>query len=97
MAKKSLTDREGEVQELTRGDIAEMKPFKDVFPDLHESWKRGRGRPPKEQPKQRLTLRLDADIVAFSRCFPCLLPQSPSVGWVLTSRSSMIFDNILQI
>jgi len=65
MAKKSLTDREGEVRELTRGDIAEMKPFKDVFPDLHESWKRGRGRPPKEQPKKRSTLRLYADIVAW--------------------------------
>jgi uncharacterized protein (DUF4415 family) len=65
MAKRSLTDRAGEVRELTHDDIAEMKPFKDVFPDLHESWKRGRGRPPKEQPKQRLTLRLDADIVAW--------------------------------
>jgi uncharacterized protein (DUF4415 family) len=65
MAKKNLTDRAGEVRELTRDDIVEMKPFKDVFPDLYESWKRGRGRPPKEQPKQRLTLRLDADIVAW--------------------------------
>lgn len=65
MAKKNLTDRAGEVRELTRDDIVEMKPFKDVFPDLHESWKRGRGRPPKEQPKQRLTLRLDADILAW--------------------------------
>ncbi len=65
MAKKSLTDADGEVRELTRGDIAEMKPFKDVFPDLHESGKRGRGRPPKEQPKQSLTLRLDADIVTW--------------------------------
>jgi uncharacterized protein (DUF4415 family) len=39
-----------------------MKPFKEIFPALHDSWKRGRGRPPKEQPKQRLTLRLDANI-----------------------------------
>jgi uncharacterized protein (DUF4415 family) len=67
MAKKSLTDRQGEVRELTRDDIAEMKPFRDVFPDLHESWKRGRGRPPKEHPKQRLTLRLDADIVDWMK------------------------------
>lgn len=65
MTKKNLTDREGEVQELTREDIASMKPFKETFPELHESWRRGRGRPLKEQPKQRLTLRLDADIVAW--------------------------------
>ena len=65
MAKKNLTDAEGEVRELTREDIASMKPFQEAFPELHESWKRSRGRPPKEQPKQRLTLRLDADIVAW--------------------------------
>jgi uncharacterized protein (DUF4415 family) len=65
MPKKSLTDREGEVRELTREDITAMKSFKEVFPALHENWKRGRGRPPKEQPKQRLTMRLDADIVAW--------------------------------
>ncbi len=65
MAKKSLTNHEGEVRELTHDDIAEMKPFKEAFPELHESWKRSRGRPRKEQPKQRLTLRLDVDIVAW--------------------------------
>jgi uncharacterized protein (DUF4415 family) len=65
MLKKNLTDRDGEVRELTRGDIVAMKPFKEAFPKLHEDWQRGRGRPPKEQPKQRLTLRLDADIVAW--------------------------------
>ena len=65
MTKKSLTDRAGEVRELTRDDIAAMKPFKDAFPELHESWKRSRGRPAKAPPKQRLTLRLDADIVAW--------------------------------
>ena len=42
-----------------------MKPFKEAFPALHASWKCGRGHPPKEQPKQRLTLRLDMDIVAW--------------------------------
>jgi uncharacterized protein (DUF4415 family) len=65
MVKKTLTDRNGEVRELTREDIAAMKPFEAVFPEIHENWRRGRGRPPKEQPKQRLTLRLDADIVVW--------------------------------
>ena len=64
MTKKTLTDKNGEVRELTRTDIAEMRPFKEEFPALHETWKRGRGRPPKEQPKVRLTVRLDADVVA---------------------------------
>jgi hypothetical protein len=31
MLKKNLTDRDGEVRELTRGDIVEMKPFEEVF------------------------------------------------------------------
>jgi uncharacterized protein (DUF4415 family) len=65
MTRKKLTNRAGEVRELTREDIAEMKPFKEAFPALHASWKCGRGRPPKEQPKQRLTLRLDTDIVSW--------------------------------
>jgi uncharacterized protein (DUF4415 family) len=65
MAKKHLTDRDGEVRELTRADIAEMKPFPEAFPALHESWKRGKGRPRKDHPKERLTMRLDADIVAW--------------------------------
>ncbi len=60
---KNLTDKKGEVRELTGGDIAEMRPFREEFPALHETWKRGRGRPPKEQPKVRLTVRVDADVV----------------------------------
>jgi uncharacterized protein (DUF4415 family) len=63
MTKKELTDRKGEVRELTRADIAGMRPFKEELPALHETWKRGRGRPPKEQRKVRLTVRLDADVV----------------------------------
>jgi uncharacterized protein (DUF4415 family) len=65
MAKKPLTDKEGEVRELTKADFADMKPFKEVFPELHESWKQGRGRPKKLRPKARLTVRLDADVVAW--------------------------------
>lgn len=65
MAKKPLTDKDGEVRELTKADIAEMKPFKEVFPELHASWKQGRGRPRKLRPKARLTVRLDADVVAW--------------------------------
>ena len=56
MPRKRLTDRDGEVRELTRDDIAAMNPFKDVFPELLKSWKRSRSRtklstqPQKESP-----------------------------------------------
>ena len=65
MAKRPLTDKDGEVRELTKADFKDMKPFKDVFPELHASWKRGRGRPKKLRPKARLTVRLDADVVSW--------------------------------
>jgi hypothetical protein len=42
MAKKKLTDKNGEVLELTREDIAEMTPFKDAFPNLYDSWESGK-------------------------------------------------------
>ena len=65
MVTTHLTDTKGEVRELTKADFAEMKPFKEVFPELHESWKQGRGRPKNLRPTARLTVRLDADVVAW--------------------------------
>lgn len=49
--------------EWTEADMKEAKPFAEVFPQLAESLKRGRGRPPAEKPKQQVTLRLDADVI----------------------------------
>jgi hypothetical protein len=43
--KKPLSDKGGEVRELTAQDIKEMRPFKDQYPELHQSWKR-KGRQP---------------------------------------------------
>lgn len=49
--------------ELTDAQIARARPFRDVFPDLHASIKRSRGRPKVENPKEAVTLRLSPDTV----------------------------------
>jgi uncharacterized protein (DUF4415 family) len=71
-SKRPLTDEEeAEIQkkiasdpdnpELTDEELANMKPFKEVFPDLYESVQRSRGRPRIEKPKEAVTLRVDPD------------------------------------
>jgi uncharacterized protein (DUF4415 family) len=50
--------------ELTKEQIAQMRPFKELFPDLYESIQRSRGRPPVEKQKEAVTLRLDPDTLA---------------------------------
>ncbi|MGN6468451.1 MAG: BrnA antitoxin family protein [Rhizobiaceae bacterium] len=47
----------------TDEELANARPFAEVFPDLAESIRRSRGRPPAENPKKQVTLRLDADVV----------------------------------
>lgn len=49
--------------ELTDAQIARARPFKDLFPDLHASIKRSRGRPKVENPKEAITLRLSPETV----------------------------------
>ncbi|MBN8971174.1 MAG: BrnA antitoxin family protein [Rhizobiales bacterium] len=49
--------------ELTDAQIARARPFKDVFPDLHASIKRSRGRPKSENPREAVTLRLSPDTI----------------------------------
>jgi uncharacterized protein (DUF4415 family) len=72
---RALTDdEEAEIQRMIASDpdapeatdeqIAQAKPFAEVFPDLMASIKRGRGRPPVEKPLQQISIRLDADVVA---------------------------------
>ena len=45
----------------TAAELAKAKPFAEVFPDLAESIKRGRGRPRLEVAKKAVTLRLDPE------------------------------------
>lgn len=48
--------------ELTEADFARAKPFAELFPEQHQSWKR-LGRPPVEKPKVHIGFRLAADVV----------------------------------
>jgi len=65
---RPLTDHEGEVRELTDEDFASMdlRPVVEVFPQLPEAMKRIRpvGRPPVAAPKEQISFRLPADLVA---------------------------------
>jgi uncharacterized protein (DUF4415 family) len=49
--------------ELTDEQIAQARPFAEVFPDLAESIRRSRGRPKVDAPKQQVSLRLDPDVI----------------------------------
>ncbi|WP_309606192.1 BrnA antitoxin family protein [Phenylobacterium sp.] len=54
--------------ELTAEDFARMKPAREVLGDAWvDAQKRARGRPRLEEPKEKVTLRLDADILRFFR------------------------------
>jgi uncharacterized protein (DUF4415 family) len=47
----------------TDEELTNARPFAEVFPELAESIRRSRGRPPADNPKRQVTLRLDADVV----------------------------------
>ena len=49
--RKPLIGPDGEVRELTRADIARMRPAIEVIPEIVEAYRRSRGRPPKEVTK----------------------------------------------
>ena len=53
--------------EWTEEDFKNARPFVEVFPELAESIRRGRGRPMLENPKKQVTLRLDSEVVARFR------------------------------
>ena len=53
-----------DIPEMTDADFAGAKSLKTAMPDVVEAMKRGRGRPKVENPKERVSLRLDPKIVA---------------------------------
>lgn len=66
MPRKSLTDDDGEVREITAEDLAHFQPAQDVMPaEFLEGMKRLRGQrgPQKAPTKSQVTLRLDQDII----------------------------------
>ncbi|MCO5160336.1 MAG: BrnA antitoxin family protein [Mesorhizobium sp.] len=49
--------------EITDEQIAQAKPFGEVFPHLSEMIRRGRGRPAVSRPRKQVSLRLDPDVL----------------------------------
>lgn len=49
---------------LTKEELSQAKPFRDVFPDLYAGIQRARGRPRVEKPLQQISIRLDPDVIA---------------------------------
>ncbi|MEW6330842.1 MAG: BrnA antitoxin family protein [Pseudomonadota bacterium] len=65
--RKPLIGPDGEVRELTKADMARMRPAIEVVPQVVEAWRRARGRPPKESTKQQVTLRLSPEVLDYFR------------------------------
>lgn len=62
-----FTDRD-DAPELTEERAARLRPAKEIFPEyVLAQFKRSPGRPKAETPKQQVTLRLDADVLAHWR------------------------------
>jgi uncharacterized protein (DUF4415 family) len=49
--------------EATDEELAQARPFVEAFPEIAAAMRRSRGRPPVAQPKQKVTLRLGADVL----------------------------------
>lgn len=64
-----LTDADGEVRELTEEDFKHFRPSMEVIPHIVEAFERMRGaRGAQKSPvKERVGMRLDADIVRHFR------------------------------
>jgi uncharacterized protein (DUF4415 family) len=62
--KKSLTNKDGEVRELTAKDMKQFRPIQETDPAMLEAVAtyRKRGRPPIESPKVRVGFRLASDV-----------------------------------
>lgn len=68
MASRSpLTDKEGEVRELTAEDLKHFKAAKEVLPPELLAVLPKRGRPPAKTTKQAVNIRLSPDILAAFR------------------------------
>jgi uncharacterized protein (DUF4415 family) len=66
--RKPLTNEEGEVRTLTAADFRRMRPAREALPKMigakaAAELLRPRGRPPKENPKAQVTLRLDTEVL----------------------------------
>lgn len=53
-----------DIPEITEEQFRKARPVKDEFPELVKAMKRARGRPKSANPKQHVSLRLDAKVIA---------------------------------
>lgn len=58
-----LTDKEGEVRELTAEDFKRFKSASEVLPAELTAILPKRGRPPAKSPKQAVNIRLSQDVI----------------------------------
>lgn len=63
MKKPPLTDRDGEVREITKEDMKKFRPAAKADPGMVSAVKAARGRPPVESPKQTITLRMNPALI----------------------------------
>jgi len=92
-AKRPLTDEEeAEIQRMIASDpdapeatdeqLAQARPFAEVFPELAESIRRARGRPKLDNARKAVTLRVD----------PATLERFRSLGKDWRARMSEALD-----
>lgn len=67
MVRKNTPTPDDDIPEMTARDFSRAKPMREVMPDVLAALKRGRGRPKLEAPKERVSLRLDPDVLAAYR------------------------------
>lgn len=64
---KHPRERYEDSPEMTARDFARAKPLRKAMPAVVEAMKRGRGRPKLANPKARISLRIDTDVIAAYR------------------------------
>ena len=67
--RKPLTDKDGEVREITAEDMKYFRPIREVDPGMIEAmaaWKKklARGRPKVAAPRRMISFRLPPDIIS---------------------------------
>ncbi len=55
---------DSDIPEMTMEHFRRARPVKEVLPELIAAAKRARGRPRSANPKQHVSLRLDAEVIA---------------------------------
>lgn len=60
---QALIAGDPDAPEATDEELAQARPFAEAHPDLMESIRRSRGRPPVAHPRKQVSLRLDPAII----------------------------------